>query len=111
VAVPVDDLDAALVFYHQLGLDIDPSRPDFSVAGAWLNAGGQQVHLVVTPEPPAPSRRHFALEVADLDAAVTECEAAGIAVRRSAYTPGAGRQAVVHDPAGNAIELNQPERS
>ena len=47
--------------------------------------------------------------VDDLEACVAELEAAGLSVRRTTYTPGAGRQAVVLDPSGNAVELNQPD--
>jgi predicted enzyme related to lactoylglutathione lyase len=49
------------------------------------------------------------LRVADLDTAVADLEAAGVRVRRSEYTPGAGRQAFLRDPSGNRIELNQPD--
>ena len=53
VSINVDDLDAALAFYvNALGLSVRPDRPDFSFDGAWLDAGGQQVHLIkaMTPE-------------------------------------------------------------
>ena len=61
VALCVDDLDAALAFYTgTLGLAVRDGRPDLAVAGFWLQAGEQQVHLIEGP----PGRRegyHFAL--------------------------------------------------
>lgn len=111
VALSVTDLDAALAFYvDQLGLSLAP-RPDFGFPGAWLALGrSHQIHLFELPGDEVPARRdHFALEVDDLDAVLAELDAAGVAYRRSAHVPGAGHQAVVRDPSGNRIELNQPE--
>ena len=51
---------------------------------------------------------HFALEVEDLDGLLEVLEEQGVAFRRSAHMPEAGRQAFLSDPDGNLIELNQP---
>ncbi len=108
VAICVRDLDQARRFYVEgLGLT-EVQRPDFGVPGAWLQAGAEQVHLMVAEEPP-PGRQHFALTVDDLEAAVADLEAAGIPAQRSPALPGAGRQAFVTDPSGNLVELNQPD--
>jgi catechol 2,3-dioxygenase-like lactoylglutathione lyase family enzyme len=57
VAVEVTDLDAALAFYSGvLGMRIRDDRPDVS-PGAWLDAGRDQVHLVLTEQPPPTGRR------------------------------------------------------
>ena len=46
VAICVRDEDEALAFYRDvLGLTVLP-RPDFGFGGYWLDAGGQQVHLM-----------------------------------------------------------------
>lgn len=107
VSINVDDVDTAVAFYvERLGLSPRTDRPDFGFGGAWLDVGGQQVHLI---EAPAPGDRgqHFALQVADLDATLAELRAAGVEVS-DASPVGTGRQAFLHDPSGNLIELNQP---
>jgi catechol 2,3-dioxygenase-like lactoylglutathione lyase family enzyme len=83
-------------------------RPAVPVPGAWFQAGDQQIHVAQVATHEAPRRNHFALEVADVDAVVAALTEAGIDVRHSPPLAGAGRQAVLRDPAGNVIELNQP---
>jgi glyoxylase I family protein len=107
VSINVDDVDAALGFYVDvLGLTVRPDRPDFPFPGAWLDAGGQQVHLI-GGTPPTDNGQHFALGVSDLDAVIDEIRGRGIDVS-SAVPVGTGRQAFLHDPSGNKVELNQP---
>lgn len=109
VAICVPDVAAATRFYVDvLGFAERADRPDFGFPGTWLDVGGQQVHLMQVDGAPAPLQ-HFALQVDDLDAAVSSVEAHGVAVRRSPHFPGAGHQAFFHDPGGNEIELNQPD--
>jgi catechol 2,3-dioxygenase-like lactoylglutathione lyase family enzyme len=111
VAVNVDDLDAALRFYTEgFGFVPRTDRPDFGIAGAWLDMGSHQLHLVEIPGERAPdSGGHFALRVDDLDAVVTTLRDRGIEVFDSPHFPGAGHQAFVRDPANNLIELNEPD--
>jgi catechol 2,3-dioxygenase-like lactoylglutathione lyase family enzyme len=107
VSLTVDDVDAALAFYtDELGLVQRSDRPDFGFGGAWLDAGGQQLHLI---EGTAPNDQgqHFALAVADLDAAVGELRGRGLAVT-DPIPVGSGRQAFLHDPSGNMVELIEP---
>ena len=66
------------------------------------------LHLIETPGAAVDPRQHFALQVDDLDACVSEIEAKGLPVRRSPDVAGAGRQAFLRDPSGNRIELNEP---
>ena len=107
VSINVDDVDPAIEFYvERLGLTRRTDRPDFGFGGAWLDAGGQQVHLIQAPPPPD-SGQHFALAVADLDATIDELRDAGIEVS-DASPVGTGRQAFLTDPAGNRVELHQP---
>jgi catechol 2,3-dioxygenase-like lactoylglutathione lyase family enzyme len=110
VALCVPDVETARTFYvGQLGCHERADRPDFGFPGAWLDAGSQQIHLMqFEAREPAPLQ-HFALQVADLDTAVAELQAKGVEVRRAPHTPGAGHQAFLKDPAGNEIELNQPD--
>ena len=110
VSINVGDVAAARDFYTRvLGLSERTDRPDFSFGGAWLDAGGQQIHLI-EGEVPAALGQHFALAVADLDAAVAELRAQGIEVS-DPVPVGACRQAFCSDPAGNRIELQQPSAS
>jgi catechol 2,3-dioxygenase-like lactoylglutathione lyase family enzyme len=106
VSVNVPDVDAALAFYVDvLGAEVRTDRPDFGFAGAWLDFGGQQVHLLGL-DAPANLGQHFALAVADLAAAVDEVRAKGWTITDP--VPVAGNlQAFLDDPAGNTIELHQ----
>lgn len=107
VSINVDDVAAAAAFYvERLGLSQRTDRPDFGFGGAWLDVGAEQVHLIEAP-PPADRGQHFALQVADLDATIEELRAAGVDVS-DASPVGTGRQAFLHDPSGNLIELHQP---
>ena len=106
VAIDVDDVDEAVAFYTGvLGLTLRPDRPDVGIAGAWLDAGAQQVHLLAAPVPPTLGQ-HFALLVDDLDAVVAELRGRGLDVRDPSELP-ASRQSVVTDPSGNVVELHQ----
>jgi catechol 2,3-dioxygenase-like lactoylglutathione lyase family enzyme len=109
VAINVHELAPAIDFYvTKLGFTELP-RPDFGFAGAWLQAGAHQIHLMEVPAAEIDRGQHLALRVDDLDEAVAELEAVGVVVRRSSYTPGAGHQGFLRDPSGNRIELNQPD--
>jgi catechol 2,3-dioxygenase-like lactoylglutathione lyase family enzyme len=107
VSINVDDVDAALMFYvDRLGLALRGDRPDFGFPGAWLDVGEQQIHLIEAPVPDDRGQ-HLALLVRDLDATVRELRAAGVSVGDPSPV-GTGRQAFVHDPAGNLVELHEP---
>ena len=106
VAVNVADVAESVAFYTgALGLTLRADRPDIGVDGAWLDAGAQQVHFVQAPVP-RNLGQHFALEVEDLDAAVAELRARGVAVSDPSGV-GAARQAFLVDPSGNPVELHQ----
>ena len=109
VSLTVDDVDAALSFYVDvLGLVARTDRPDFGFAGAWLDAGGGEVHLI-QGTPPDDRGQHFALRVADLDATVGELRGRGLTVT-DPIPVGPGHQAFLSDPSGNTVELIQPGR-
>lgn len=106
VSINVDDIDAALDFYvSRLGLVARTDRPDFGFGGAWLDAGGQQVHLIQAPTPPA-AGQHFALLFDDLDSVVAELRGQGLEVS-DPMPVGSSRQAFLSDPSGNQVELHQ----
>ena len=107
----IADLGRSLAFYRDtLGLDTDPARPELGYPGAWLNLGGQQIHLLQLPNPdPVTGRpghggrdRHAALWVSDLSALCGALEDAGVEYSLSR----SGRRALFcRDPDGNALEF------
>src|SRR5262245_45118250 len=97
VSINVPDAEVALRFYVDWpGLSRRTYRPDFGIGGAWLDAGGQQVHLI-QGEAPAYVGQHFALAVDDLDAVIAELRDRGVEVS-DPMVVGPGRQAFTSDP-------------
>ena len=108
VSLNVTDAAESTRFYTEiLGLEL-LERPDFPFAGAWLAAGGQEIHLLEVDEFTAPEGQHFALRVDDLDSTVTELAARGVTTSTPSEIDGVCRQSFFKDPTGNLIELNQP---
>lgn len=106
VSINVDDLAAARSFYiERLGLVERTDRPDLDVEGTWLDIGGQQVHLIVADVPPRMGQ-HFAVRVADVDAAVADLREHGVRVSDPVVV-GTGRQCFLRDPCGNTIEIHE----
>ncbi len=107
----VADTERALAFYRDLlGLPCDPGRPDLEFPGAWLQVGGQQIHLLELPSPdPREGRpahggrdRHLALWLDDLGWLRRRLEQAGIPFDMSR----SGRAALFcRDPDGNVLEF------
>lgn len=108
VSINVPDVEAAFRFYTDvLGFTPRDDRPDFGFGGAWLDAGGQQLHLVEGDAPDAKGQ-HFAVLVDDLDEAVAELRDRGVEVTDPfPVGDGPARQTFLADPAGNQIELHQ----
>lgn len=106
VGINVDDLDASRAFYVDvLGLTAREDRPELGIDGAWLDACGSQVHLLVAPVP-ASSGQHFALQVDDLADVVRELRGRGLEVGDPSQV-GTDLQTFVRDPSGNVVELHQ----
>ena len=103
------DLEATTRWYAET-LGMRPAvRPEIAgVPGSWFTAGDGQVHLVGAPPRGTaidPTGPHYCLGVEDLDAAVAELDAAGIAYLRGAQ--GEVVQIWITDPVGNTVELQQ----
>jgi catechol 2,3-dioxygenase-like lactoylglutathione lyase family enzyme len=104
-------LDETRAFYEDvLGLRIGP-RPDFDFPVCWLYAGGRDVlHLVASGTPQAPSTHasinHFALRIADYDAAIAALKAKDIPFDTETTPGGELKQIYITDPNGVLIELN-----
>jgi catechol 2,3-dioxygenase-like lactoylglutathione lyase family enzyme len=107
VALVVNDPDAAPAFYRDvLGLPV-VDRPDgANNPGSWLQLDNGQIHLFQPPDP-AMNPPHFAIEVDDLASIVASIRDHGHTVYDQEHRPGFGYQAIVVDPSGNVIELNQ----
>ena len=102
VNLRVDRLDEALRFYRDV-MGLAPiERRDPSGRGAWFRLGALEIHLAEDATPQPRSRRHFAVEVADLAEARRTAAAAGAEIDQEE----AGRF-WMRDPAGNRIEVVQ----
>ena len=78
VAINVDNVAESVAFFTEvLGLSLRNDRPDLGIDGAWLDAGGQQVHLLEAPLPPNLGQ-HLSLLVSDLDHMVAELRRRGV---------------------------------
>jgi catechol 2,3-dioxygenase-like lactoylglutathione lyase family enzyme len=115
----VHDVDAAIVFYRDhLGFtEVMHPAPSFAMmsrgdlrlvlsAAGGGPGGGQAMPDGAVPEPGGWNR--FSLEVADLDAAVSDLRARGVPFRNEIVDGVGGRQILVQDPSGNLVELFQP---
>ena len=115
----VHDVDAAIVFYRDhLGFtEVMHPAPSFAMmsrgdlrlvlsASGGGPGGGQAMPDGAVPEPGGWNR--FSLEVADLDATVSDLRAQGVPFRNEIVDGVGGRQILVQDPSGNLVELFQP---
>ena len=108
VSINVSDVAEAERFYCEvLGLEKLP-RPDLGFAGAWLQTGAQQVHLLGTGSVEPLPEQHYAFLIDDADALLQRLESHNIAPRSVSEIAGVCRQIFVHDPSGNLVEFNQP---
>lgn len=116
----VDDVDAAIGFYEQLGFDLvmHPAPPFAMLSRGGLRlvlsspnpmGGGGQPMTDGTQQHPGGWNR-FAIEVDDLDATVHRLREAGARFRNDMVTGVGGKQILVQDPSGNLVELFQPLR-
>ena len=106
VSINVDDVDEALRFYVDvLGLSPRGDRPDLGIGGAWLDVGGQQVHLSVRPR----RRTSVSTSLSRWPTSTRASPSCAPGHRRTdPMVIGTGRQAFLEDPSGNAVELHQP---
>ncbi len=103
VNLRVERLDAAVQFYSAvMGLERIP-RQDRGGTGAWFRLGTTELHLAEDPTPQPRSKRHFAVEVADLSEARRTAAEHGAEIDQEE----AGRF-WMRDPSGNRIEVVQP---
>lgn len=111
-SIIVSDTAASLAFYCDvIGLQ-QTDRPDLGFPGAWLQLGGQQIHLLELENPdPTTGRpehggrdRHIALSVQELAPIKEVLDKTGTVYTLSK----SGRKALFcRDPDGNALEILQ----
>jgi catechol 2,3-dioxygenase-like lactoylglutathione lyase family enzyme len=115
----VKDVDEAIEFYsRQLDFrEVMHPAPTFAMlsrgdlrlvlsASGGSPGGGQAMPDGTVPTPGGWNR--FSLEVADLEAFVTELRSRGAHFRNDIVTGIGGKQILLDDPSGNPIELFQP---
>lgn len=108
--VASDRVDETRVFYERLGLEVGP-RPDFSVAGLWLYAGGHPVLHVVQPHDMPAVRRgvldHMAFFGDDIVATLSLLKKHHIAYRLLRLPrPWSTWQVFFEDPNGAEVEID-----
>jgi catechol 2,3-dioxygenase-like lactoylglutathione lyase family enzyme len=115
----VRDIDAAIAFYTtHLGftLDMHPAPPFAMLSRGDLRlvlsapnprGGAGQPMPDGTQQQPGGWNR-FAIEVSDLAAMVETLRQAGARFRNDIVTGVGGKQIILEDPSGNAIELFEP---
>ena len=112
VVVPPGRTAEVVRFYVEvLGLTRIPKPAEAGAPdrGAWLQIGPDtQLHLSEAGGTPHPDA-HFALVVADLDAALRRVAAAGAPWTDQPFALG-GRRGFTRDPVGNRVELIEAPR-
>jgi glyoxylase I family protein len=102
VNLRVERLEDAVRFYTEvLGLQ-QIERRDPKGRGAWFQLGDSQIHLAEDATPQPRSKRHFAVDVADLAEARRTAQERGVEIDQEE----AGRF-WMRDPSGNRIEVVQ----
>jgi methylmalonyl-CoA/ethylmalonyl-CoA epimerase len=122
VGIAVPDLDAALAFYRDvLGLTPNPAEQAYGATIVSLPFGESEVELLASSDADGPIARflakrgpgihHVCYRVADLDAALAACRAAGYRLIDESPRTGAGgrRIAFVHPKATAGILLELTE--
>jgi catechol 2,3-dioxygenase-like lactoylglutathione lyase family enzyme len=113
----VDDVDAAVAFYtERLGFALAQRMgPAFAIVtlrdlSLWLS-GPQSSAARPMPDgrlPVAGGWNRLVIEVDDLEAMVEELRQAGQSFRNEIVTGPGGKQILLEDSSGNAVELFQP---
>jgi len=115
----VDDVDAAIAFYVELlgfAVELHPA-PGFArlaqgdlrlLLSAPGGPGGAAQPMPDGREPQPGGWNRIQLEVIDLEGTVATLREAGARFRNEIVEGRGGRQILVDDPAGNAVELFEP---
>ncbi len=114
----VNNVDAALPFYTEmLGFNVDMhpapgfaslSRGDLRLLLNQPGAGGAGQSMDDGRQPAPGGWNRVQIEVEDIEATETKLKGAGAGFRNEIVTGNGGKQVLIEDPSGNAIELFQP---
>ena len=114
----VADVDAAIAFYTEmLGFQVEMhpgpgfaalSRGDLQLLLNRPGAGGAGQSMPDGQAPAPGGWNRFQIEVEDIEATVERLLSGGCRFRSDIVTGNAGKQILVDDPSGNAIELFEP---
>jgi catechol 2,3-dioxygenase-like lactoylglutathione lyase family enzyme len=114
----VNDVDAAIPFYTgMLGFKVEMhpapgfaslSRGDLQLLLNRPGAGGAGQAMTDGQRPAPGGWNRIQIEVDDLEATVEKLKRAGARFRNEIVTGNGGKQILVENPSGNAIELFQP---
>jgi len=113
----VNDVEGAIAFYtEQLGFSLDRKMgPAFALVSRgdltlWLSGPQSSAARPMPdgrrPEPGGWNR--IVLVVEDIEAKTAELKRAGVSFRNEVVTGPGGKQILLEDPAGNAVELFEP---
>jgi catechol 2,3-dioxygenase-like lactoylglutathione lyase family enzyme len=116
----VADVDKAIAFYtDMLGFKVEMhpapgfaslSRGDLQLLLNRPGAGGAGQAMPDSQRPAPGGWNRFQLQVDDLEAMVEKLKGSGAKFRNAIVTGNGGKQILIDDPSGNAIELFQPFR-
>ncbi|HTU18162.1 MAG TPA: VOC family protein [Gemmataceae bacterium] len=107
VSVIITDVERSRRFYREiLGLTEIAKPRTFDFVVLWFDLGDQQLHLLHKNEADSRSPRHFALRVADVQAARRHFRQHDVPIQETTPIPGADRF-FIFDPDGNRIEIIQ----
>jgi catechol 2,3-dioxygenase-like lactoylglutathione lyase family enzyme len=107
VSVLITDVERSRRFYRELlGLKEIAKPRTFDFVVLWFQLGDTQLHLLLKEQADTLSARHFALRIADIQAARAHFAAHGVPMRETTPIPGADRFFIT-DPDGNRIEIIQ----
>lgn len=116
VTIVVKDLAATRRFYVDVLGMTEATRPAFSFAGQWFQAGSTLIHTILEfPGSGAAGLgggtntrgHHFAFLVDDVDAAARHLETVGIPfVSPPKLRPDGAAQLFIRDPDGHLVELS-----
>jgi catechol 2,3-dioxygenase-like lactoylglutathione lyase family enzyme len=106
-SIIITDVERSRRFYADvLGLKEIAKPRTFNFVVLWFELPNQQLHLLLKDRADIISPRHFALRVADVNAARMYFHERGIAIQETTPIPGADRFFIA-DPDGNRIEIIQ----